>query len=160
MRIHTINVYTTNCEETQLHSCKNNVYFSIFSEIYWFSLVKHTQINLVAEQNTYSVGKLTHSQFRSAFVDFYLLCVKNIQFSKVQILERRKCRPHYILRSWGEQLSNWVRTNPNMTKYELSSLSVQREQRPWTLRVISSCFQNDSPMHAILAPFCVKIASV
>ena len=94
INIHGISVCTVLCEETEaLDSLQNNTHFSMFSEICCFFLVKHTQNILVAKQNACSVGKLQHSQFPSAFVDFHQLCVETFQFSKFQILERRKCPP-------------------------------------------------------------------
>ena len=37
-------------------------------------------------------GEISALPICSAFVDFYQLCVETFQFSKFQILERRKCR--------------------------------------------------------------------
>ena len=62
--IHYISVYTVFYEETEaLDSLQNNTYFSIFSGICCFSLVKHTQTILVAKQTACSVGKLQHFKF-------------------------------------------------------------------------------------------------
>ena len=141
-------------------SCKITHNFSILSEICWFSLVKHTQKIFVAEQNTNSVGKLPHSKFWSAFVDFHQLCATTFQFSKFQILERRKCRPHYILMSWVNK--HVFECEQTLTWQSMSSQASVCSENNVREHCESShlAFRTTAPMRAILAHFCVKIASV
>ena len=159
--LHGISVCTVLCEETEaLDSLQNNTQFSIFSEICCFFLVKHTQNILVAEQNTCSVGKFHTPNFEALLLTSTNYVSKPFNSPNFKFWKGENAAP--IIFSGVEVNKHVSGCEQTLTWHSRSSqASVCSENN-----VREHCetshltFRTTAPMHAILAHFCVKIASV